>query len=158
MRLVSSYLAFPPLPQQRCGGISLLHFSWSRLRRTLSVILPCAARTFLINDLSALFTRLLTLLTSIIIQKSGVLSISCVFKLYKCLFTYRKMNTTNHRPANIILQNQAVRKAVNATSHDTAPSSDATAKNTQWFGASASIVHTRAVHDAQSTTVRAPLS
>ena len=44
------------------GGISLLHFSWSRLRRTLSVILPCAARTFLIIDLSVLITRLFTLL------------------------------------------------------------------------------------------------
>ena len=52
MRLVSSYLAFPPLPRQCRGGISLLHFSWSRLRRTLSVILPCAARTFLTDHLS----------------------------------------------------------------------------------------------------------
>ena len=43
---VSSYLAFPPLPT--CvGGISLLHFPWSRLRRPLAVILPCEARTFL---------------------------------------------------------------------------------------------------------------
>ena len=29
------------------GGIFLLHFPWSRLRRTLSGILPCEARTFL---------------------------------------------------------------------------------------------------------------
>ena len=43
---VSSYLAFPPLPPFG-GGISLLHFPWGRPRRTLSVILPCEARTFL---------------------------------------------------------------------------------------------------------------
>ena len=43
---VSSYLAFPPLPPEG-GGISLLHFPWGRPRRTLSVILPCEARTFL---------------------------------------------------------------------------------------------------------------
>ncbi len=30
-----------------CGGLFLLHFPGSRLRRTLSVILPCGARTFL---------------------------------------------------------------------------------------------------------------
>ena len=29
------------------GGCFLLHWSWSRLRRTLSGILPCEARTFL---------------------------------------------------------------------------------------------------------------
>ena len=44
---VSSYLAFPPLPAE-AGGISLLYSPGSRLRRTLSVILPCEARTFLI--------------------------------------------------------------------------------------------------------------
>ena len=43
---VSSYLAFPPLPPFG-GGISLLHFPWGHPRRTLSVILPCEARTFL---------------------------------------------------------------------------------------------------------------
>ena len=43
---VSSYLAFPPLPPEG-GGISLLHFPWGRPRRTLSVILPYEARTFL---------------------------------------------------------------------------------------------------------------
>ena len=43
---VSSYLAFPSLPRKR-GGLFLLHFPGSRLRRTLSVILPCEARTFL---------------------------------------------------------------------------------------------------------------
>ena len=43
---VSSYLAFPSLPS--CpGGLFLLHFPGSRLRLTLSVILPCEARTFL---------------------------------------------------------------------------------------------------------------
>ena len=36
---VSSYLAFPSLPD-KSGGISLLHFPWSRLRRALPAILP----------------------------------------------------------------------------------------------------------------------
>ena len=44
--LVSSYLAFPSLPSED-GGIFLLHFPGGHPRRTLSVILPCDARTFL---------------------------------------------------------------------------------------------------------------
>ena len=43
---VVSYTAFSPLPAE-AGGISLLHYLGSRLRRTLSAILPCEARTFL---------------------------------------------------------------------------------------------------------------
>ncbi len=50
---VVSYTAFPPLPEKP-GGISLLHYPWSRLRRTLSGILPCEARTFLTWPLSVL--------------------------------------------------------------------------------------------------------
>ena len=49
-RTVVSYTAFPPLPQccqAASGGISLLHYPWSRLHRTLSGILPYEARTFL---------------------------------------------------------------------------------------------------------------
>ena len=47
---VSSYLAFPSLPasEGRLGGLFLLHFPGGRPRRTLSVILPIEARTFLI--------------------------------------------------------------------------------------------------------------
>ena len=44
--LVSSYLAFPSLPPEG-GGLFLLHFPGGHPRRTLSVILPCDARTFL---------------------------------------------------------------------------------------------------------------
>ncbi len=45
---VSSYLAFPSLPRrERRGGLFLLHFSGGCPRLTLSVILPCDARTFL---------------------------------------------------------------------------------------------------------------
>ena len=43
---MSSYLAFPSLPRKR-GGLFLLHFPGSRLRLTLSAILPYEARTFL---------------------------------------------------------------------------------------------------------------
>ncbi len=49
-RTVVSYTAFPPLPQccqAASSGISLLHYPWSRLHRTLSGILPYEARTFL---------------------------------------------------------------------------------------------------------------
>ena len=52
---VVSYTALPTLPHATttmyrvlCGGIFLLHYPWSRLHRTLSGILPCEARTFLI--------------------------------------------------------------------------------------------------------------
>ena len=46
---VSSYLAFPSLLRQRSclSGLFLLHFPGGYPRRTLSVILPCSARTFL---------------------------------------------------------------------------------------------------------------
>ena len=38
-------------------GLFLLHCPWSRLRQTLSGILPCEARTFLSRSLSALRQR-----------------------------------------------------------------------------------------------------
>ncbi len=50
---VVSYTAFPPLPEES-GGLFLLHWSGSRLHRTLSGILPYEARTFLTWRLSAL--------------------------------------------------------------------------------------------------------
>ena len=47
-RTVVSYTAFSPLPSsEEEGGISLLHCPGSRLRRPLTGILPCEARTFL---------------------------------------------------------------------------------------------------------------
>ena len=51
-------------PACRCG-IFLLHFPWSRLRQTLSGILPCEARTFLICSLSALQLRPFVLLKTL---------------------------------------------------------------------------------------------
>ena len=48
---VGSYPAFPPLLAY-ASGISLLHYLWSHLHRTLSGTLPCEARTFLFPDLS----------------------------------------------------------------------------------------------------------
>ena len=48
-RAVVSYTALPPLLLQS-SGIFLLHWPWSRLHRTLSGILPCEARTFLIRQ------------------------------------------------------------------------------------------------------------
>ena len=55
-RAVVSYTAFPPLHTLVCG-LFLLHCPWSRLRQTLSGILPCEARTFLSRSLSALRQR-----------------------------------------------------------------------------------------------------
>lgn len=43
---VSSYLPFPSLQNYFCG-LFLLHFPWSHLHRTLSGVLLCGARTFL---------------------------------------------------------------------------------------------------------------
>ena len=51
---VSSYLTISTLPQPNCfGGMFLLHFPYSYLRQTLSGILPCGARTFLISTLGS---------------------------------------------------------------------------------------------------------
>ena len=58
---VSSYLAFPPLPE-KSGGISLLHLSGGHPRRVLPVILPCEARTFLTRSLSTARARPLAIL------------------------------------------------------------------------------------------------
>ncbi len=55
-RTVVSYTAFSPLPAE-AGGYFLLHCPGSRLRRTLSGILPCGARTFLTNSGSPEFPR-----------------------------------------------------------------------------------------------------
>jgi len=52
-RTVVSYTAFPPL-LAKASGISLLHYPGSLLRRTLSGILLCEARTFLTCALSGL--------------------------------------------------------------------------------------------------------
>ena len=63
-RAVVSCTALPPLPagcvpmaQSRHGGSFLLHCPWSHLRRTLSGILPCEARTFLSRTLSSVRQR-----------------------------------------------------------------------------------------------------
>ena len=50
--LVSSYLAFSPLPPKRSKELFravcfLLHFPWGRPRSLLATTLPCGARTFL---------------------------------------------------------------------------------------------------------------
>ena len=47
---VSSYLAFPSLPRLSRGGLFLLHFPGSRLRRTLSVILSLWSPDFPHNN------------------------------------------------------------------------------------------------------------
>ncbi len=44
---LSTLTGKPPHYGSFPGGISLLHWPWSRLHRTLSGILPCEARTFL---------------------------------------------------------------------------------------------------------------
>ena len=59
---VVSYTACPPLPPQRGGGISLLHYPGSHLHQTLSGIPPCEARTFLSHALSFAWQRSFILL------------------------------------------------------------------------------------------------
>ena len=56
---VSSYLAFPSLPAYYAGGLFLLHFPGSHLRRTLSVILSLWSPDFPHNNtFRHLITRL----------------------------------------------------------------------------------------------------
>jgi len=74
-RAVVSYTAFPPLPAE-AGGIFLLHWPWSHLHRTLSGILPCEARTFLVCRLSALQPRSFVLLTYYYILTDSTLLLS----------------------------------------------------------------------------------
>ena len=55
---VSFYLAFPSVPcAERVGSLFLLHFPGGCPRRTLSVILPCDARTFLMPIPCGVMTR-----------------------------------------------------------------------------------------------------
>ena len=55
---VVSYTAFPPLRRLfAMRGLFLLHWSGSHLHRTLSGILPCEARTFLVWTLSSVQPR-----------------------------------------------------------------------------------------------------
>ena len=69
-RAVVSYSAFPPLPGPKAlsekrfvseafrGGLFLLHWPWSRLHRTLSGVLLCGARTFLMAFATRPYDRL----------------------------------------------------------------------------------------------------
>ncbi len=59
------------LTDPKIGGISLLHYPGSRLRRTLSVILPCEARTFLIPRPFGITVRDSSTCSFVIIQQSG---------------------------------------------------------------------------------------
>ena len=61
----------------------------------------------------------------------------------------------NHRPALIIPQNNTARKVFSTVSHDTVPSSGAAVKNMRWSAASASTVHTTAVHAVPSVAAPA---
>ena len=82
-RPVSSYLTFPPLPDES-GGIFLLHFPWSHLHRTLSGILPCEARTFLTASLSSETARSFVGLAFLIVSKF-ILQVKYFFYLKKQL-------------------------------------------------------------------------
>ena len=63
-RAVVSCTALPTLPAET-GGIFLLHYPWSRLHRTLSGILPCEARTFLVCCQPRSFVLLIFLYSTI---------------------------------------------------------------------------------------------
>ena len=59
------------LTDPKIGGISLLHYPGSRLRRTLSVILPFDARTFLIPRPFGITVRDSSTCSFVIIQHFG---------------------------------------------------------------------------------------
>ena len=65
-------------PACRCG-IFLLHFPWSRLRQTLSGILPCEARTFLSHGLSVPWQRPSVLLANA--TYSIILFLKCLYPI-----------------------------------------------------------------------------
>ncbi len=64
------------------GGSFLLHYLWSRLRRTLSGILPCEARTFLVWHLSDSQPRPFALLTSLSYIGIALLSIATITAIF----------------------------------------------------------------------------
>jgi len=65
-----SLLHCPSTLTGHAGGIFLLHCPWSRLRQTLSGILPCEARTFLSRRLSAMRQRPSVLLPMLILPSN----------------------------------------------------------------------------------------
>ena len=82
-----SLLHCPSTLTGSAGGIFLLHCPWSRLRQTLSGILPCEARTFLSRSLSSLRQRPFVLLPL------PVLAVLTVFKPRLWLCRYRSSYT-----------------------------------------------------------------
>ena len=92
------------------GGIFLLHCPWSRLRQTLSGILPCEARTFLSRSFSAFAaaTICLTQIQVLFYHRFPFLSIFLpisftIFFRHTCL--YLKAASTDKLPNNGILRN-----------------------------------------------------
>ncbi len=82
-----SLLHCPSTLTGSAGGIFLLHCPWSRLRQTLSGILPCEARTFLSRRLSALRQRPSVLLSKIIIlQETKTASYNRIRGTKACAF------------------------------------------------------------------------
>ena len=93
---VSSYLAFPPLPLRReagKGGISLLHYSWGRPRRTLSVILALCSPDFP----HAVGTRpSAPVTTTSIPQKSAPVKPDLQNKQKSCILLHEKKGGVTH--------------------------------------------------------------
>ena len=75
---------FHPYRQKSAGGISLLHFPWSRLHRTLSGALLCGARTFLV------FSP----------RSSGLLKTNKLFDIYNTAAVFTLAITVFHRIGN----------------------------------------------------------
>ncbi len=93
---VSSYLAFPPLPLRHeagKGGISLLHYSWGRPRRTLSVILALCSPDFP----HAVGTRpSAPVTTTSIPQKSACVKPDLQNKQKSCILLHEKKGGVTH--------------------------------------------------------------
>ena len=85
--LVSSYLAFPPLPQNMVrifyGGISLLHFPWSHLHRGLPGTLALRSSDFPLPPRGSSDHPTYSMIYFNFKPKSSITSILIIVKLYK---------------------------------------------------------------------------
>ena len=110
---VVSTLPFHPY-QEKPGGISLLHYPWSHLRRTLSGTLPCEARTFLTWPPPR----------------------SCQPRLHILLLSKRNIRTVNNHTTNSLScpsPNRRSHKAIqNSLSHIKAASPQTPAESNSW--------------------------
>ncbi len=96
-RIESAYCRLP-------GGTFLLHCPWSRLHQTLSGILPCEARTFLICRLSAIAAATICLTQNA--QTRSLLPASYFTTFFSVCLLYPETASAHKFSENRILRNQ----------------------------------------------------